>query len=304
MTEEFLTYLRTERRYSEHTVRAYGSDIESFIEYCLGCSDDPGSEFSPERVSPEDIRGWMLELSKKGEKATSINRKISSLRALFRYLRKTERLHRDPFLKLGPLKTPKPLPVFIPESRMEHVVEGMQQEPADFESIRNRLIILFFYTTGLRLAELIAIDTDHFTPGFRELKVRGKGDKERIIPVLPIVREQISEYLDEIKRQNICNTEGKSLFLTKQGRRISRSAVYRLVREELERAGVQGKRSPHVLRHTFATHLLDGGADMREIQQLLGHSSLRATQVYTHNSIAQLKETYHIAHPRASHKKE
>ncbi len=304
MKEEFLKYLRTERRYSEHTVKVYGKDIDQFTSYCLNRSDSPLSEFQPQLVSAEDIRNWMLVLSKKGEKATSINRKISSLRALFRYLRKTGVVHHDPFLKLGQLKTPKPLPTFISESQMEYLEDMLEKEPDRFETIRNRLIVLFLYTTGLRLAELIAIDRDHFTPGFRELKVRGKGDKERIIPILPLVREHISEYLDEIKRQNICITEGNSLFLTKQGKRISRSTVYRLIHTELGMAGIQGKRSPHVLRHTFATHLLDGGADMREIQQLLGHSSLRATQVYTHNSIAKLKETYNTAHPRASHKKD
>jgi len=304
MTEEFLQYLRTERRYSEHTVRAYGDDVERFVTYCLGRSDDPEPEFSPERVTADDIRGWMMELNREGEKATSINRRISSLRALFRYLRKTGAVRHDPFLKIGQMKTPKPLPVFIAESRMEQVLRQSPEHPDDFDTLRNHLIVLFFYTTGLRLAELVAIDTDDFSPGFRELKVRGKGDKERIVPIMPQVRERISEYLDEIMRQNICITGGKSLFLTKQGRRISRSTVYRIVRAELAAAGVQGKRSPHVLRHTFATHLLDGGADMREIQQLLGHSSLRATQVYTHNSIARLKETYNTAHPRASHKKD
>ena len=151
---------------------------------------------------------------------------------------------------------------------------------------------------GLRLAELVGIDRDDFSADYASLRVRGKGDKQRMVPILEFVREKILSYLDLIARQNICNSAEKALFLTHKGKRISRSVVYRMVRAELTRAGVQGKKSPHVLRHTFATHLLNGGADMREIQELLGHASLQATQVYTHNSIARLREIYAKAHPR------
>ena len=159
-------------------------------------------------------------------------------------------------------------------------------------------VILMFYACGLRLAELVGIDRDDFSADYASLRVRGKGDKQRMVPILEFVREKILSYLDLIARQNICNSAEKALFLTHKGKRISRSVVYRMVRAELTRAGVQGKKSPHVLRHTFATHLLNGGADMREIQELLGHASLQATQVYTHNSIARLREIYAKAHPR------
>lgn len=154
------------------------------------------------------------------------------------------------------------------------------------------------YACGLRLAELIGIDCDDFSDDYRTLRIRGKGDKERIVPVMEFVREKILRYLDLIRRQNICKSGEKALFLTLKGERVSRTAVYRIVQRELGRGGVQGKKSPHVLRHTFATHLLNGGADMREIQELLGHASLQATQVYTHNSIARLREVYAKAHPR------
>ena len=150
----------------------------------------------------------------------------------------------------------------------------------------------------LELMELVGIDRDDFSADYASLRVRGKGDKQRMVPILEFVREKILSYLDLIARQNICNSAEKALFLTHKGKRISRSVVYRMVRAELTRAGVQGKKSPHVLRHTFATHLLNGGADMREIQELLGHASLQATQVYTHNSIARLREIYAKAHPR------
>lgn len=153
------------------------------------------------------------------------------------------------------------------------------------------------YATGIRLAELIAIDRTDFGPEFRELHVTGKGDRERMVPVVPELRRRLLEYMAAIKRDDICKSGEKALFLTEQGRRISRTEVYRIVRGKLTALGVQGKRSPHVLRHTFATHLMNGGADLREIQELLGHGSLNATQVYTHNSIAQLKEVYAGAHP-------
>ena len=176
------------------------------------------------------------------------------------------------------------------------------EEATEFRSMRDALVVLFLYATGIRLAELIAIDRTDFGPEFRELHVTGKGDRERMVPVVPELRRRLFEYMAAIKRDDICKSGEKALFLTEQGRRISRTEVYRIVRGELTALGVQGKRSPHVLRHTFATHLMNGGADLREIQELLGHGSLNATQVYTHNSIAQLKEVYAGAHPRGNRK--
>ena len=176
------------------------------------------------------------------------------------------------------------------------------EEATDFCSMRDALVVLFLYATGIRLAELIAIDRTDFGPEVRELHVTGKGDRERMVPVVPELRRRLFEYMAAIKRDDICKSGEKALFLTEQGRRISRTEVYRIVRGKLTALGVQGKRSPHVLRHTFATHLMNGGADLREIQELLGHGSLNATQVYTHNSIAQLKEVYAGAHPRGNRK--
>ena len=181
---------------------------------------------------------------------------------------------------------------------MTGIVGECEFDSERFTTERNSLIVLLLYACGLRLAELVGIDRTDFSEDYTSLRVRGKGDKERIVPVMEFLREKILHYLELIKRQNICNFSEKALILTQKGKRISRSVVYRVVREELARGGVQGKRSPHVLRHTFATHLLNGGADMREIQELLGHASLQATQVYTHNSIARLREVYNKAHPR------
>ena len=230
--------------------------------------------------------------------AASMNREVSSLRALFRWLLRTGAVEHDIMRPIRSLKRPQHLPAFIPESRMSGIVRECETESEQFLTERDTLIVLLFYTCGVRLAELAGIDRDDFSADCTSLRVRGKGDKQRIVPVLACVREKILHYLRLIERQNICNSTEKALFLTWKGRRCSHSTIYRIVQRELLRNGVQGKASPHVLRHTFATHLMNGGADLREIQELLGHSSLKATQVYTHNSIARLRETYRKAHPR------
>ncbi len=305
---KFLTYLAAERRYSPHTIEAYARDIGQFVEFSgfrgdilSGFVSADGELFDPAAVTTDDIRGWIGELSEKEKLgAASINRKASSLRALFRFLRKTNVVSADPFLGIGSRKAPKRLPGFVPESTMDDVVAGLETEFAsdDYTKRRNALLILLFYTTGLRLAELHAVRLGDFSNGYSELRVLGKGGKERVVPIIDCTRRKIVGFMDDLKALDVCISPELSLFLTDNGDPVSRSVIYRVVREELERAGVQGKRSPHVLRHTFATHMMDGGADIREIQEILGHSSLATTQVYTHNSIAKLKEVYAKAHPR------
>ena len=298
MIESFLRYIEAERRYSPLTVRNYRRDIERFVEW-LGTT--PG-QFDPQRIAAEDIHDWIVwRTSEGGLSAASVNRELSSLRALWSWLMRNGYVKNDIFMRIGTLKTSRRLPAFVPQTRMESVLddvrEGMQAD--DFESRRDALIVLMFYTCGLRLAELVGIDRTDFSADYRTLKVLGKGDKERLVPILEPVRRQIVAYIEQTPGPEICNSREKALFLSSQGTRISRSTVYRIVRRELSRAGVQGKKSPHVLRHTFATHLLNDGADMREIQELLGHTSLQATQVYTHNNIEQLREIYSRAHPRS-----
>lgn len=296
MLAEFIRYLEAERRYSPLTVRNYRRDIERFEEW-LGV-DDAG--FEPRSVTTDQVRSWILHRTEQeGVSPRSMNRELSSLRALFRWLLRTGAVDRDVLHPIAALRTSRRLPSFVPESRMNGIVVDCETESGDFACERDALIVLLFYTCGLRLAELEQIERTDFSDDFRSLHVHGKGDKERIVPVLEFVREKILRYLDLIERQNICNSQEKALFLTSQGTRISRSTIYRRVKEALDRGGVQGKKSPHVLRHTFATHLMNGGADMREIQELLGHASLEATQVYTHNSIARLRAVYAKAHPRA-----
>ena len=295
MLAEFIEYLAAERRYSPLTVRNYRRDVEQFLVW-FGADE---AAFDPERVTAEDIRTWILYRTEHGRLgAASMNRELSSLRAFFRWLHRRGRVSKDIFRYVTSLRTPHRLPSFVPESRMTGVVSDCVDDSTDFKEERNALIVLLFYACGLRLAELVGIDRGDFSDDYSTLRVRGKGDKVRMVPVLEFVREKILSYLDLIERQNICNSSEKALFLTQKGKRISRSVVFRAVKAELARGGVQGKTNPHVLRHTFATHLLNGGADMREIQELMGHASLQATQVYTHNSIAQLREAYSKAHPR------
>ena len=294
----FIRYIETTRRYSPNTVASYRRDIDRLLAY-LGVTEET---FDPARLTADEVRAWVISLSEEGLKPTSINRMLSAWGSFYKYLLREEAVVADPSRKVSALKKPMTLPAFIPESRMSRLVNELaaeMDEGEDFCRRRDALMVLFLYATGLRLAELIAIDRTDFEKGFRELHVRGKGDKERIVPIVPELRERIQAYLSAIRAENICLSGEKALFLTKKGNRISRSEVYRAIRRQLALFGIPGKRSPHVLRHTFATHMMNSGADLREIQELLGHASLSATQVYTHNSIAQLKEVYDTAHPHA-----
>lgn len=295
MLDEFIRYIEAERRYSPLTIRNYRHDVEQF----LAGSGIPDTPSGLQAVTTDDIRAWILRRTEEdGIGAASMNREVSSLRSFFRWLLVQGVVTHNVVQSVSSLKTARRLPAFVPESRMSRIVNECGFDSEEFDRERDSLIILLFYTCGLRLAELIGIDRDDFSDDGTTLRIRGKGDKERLVPILEPVREKISHYLGLIERQNICKSSEKALFLTHKGKRISRTTVYRIVRAELDRGGVQGKKSPHVLRHTFATHLLNGGADMREIQELLGHASLQATQVYTHNSIARLREVYAKAHPR------
>lgn len=295
LLNEFIRYLEAERRYSPLTIRNYRHDVAQLLAWL----DIDDTAESLRRVTTDDIRGWILHRTEEAHlSASSMNREVSSLRSFFRWLLSRGIVERNVTESVTALRTSRRLPVFVPESRMGGIVRDCEFDTDRFQCERNSLIILMLYGCGLRLAELVGINRDDFSDNYTTLRVRGKGDKERLVPILEFLREKILHYLDVIERQNICKSSEKALFLTQKGKRISRITVYRIVKEELGRGGVQGKKSPHVLRHTFATHLLNGGADMREIQELLGHSSLQATQVYTHNSIARLREAYAKAHPR------
>ena len=295
MLDDFIRYLEAERRYSPLTVRNYRRDVERFLAW-LGVDE---ASFDPRCITTEDLREWIIHRSETDRlKAASMNREIASLRTFFRWLLREGRIDRELFSRIPSLRTSHRLPAFVPESRMRDVLDECAAPAEGFAAERDALIVLLFYACGLRLAELVGIDRDDFSADFRSLRIRGKGDKERQVPLLEPLRDRMLQHLETIRRQQICKSEEKALFLSEKGRRIPRTTVYRVVQEVLIRGGVQGKKSPHVLRHTFATHLLNDGADMREIQELMGHSSLQATQVYTHNSIAQLQAVYARAHPR------
>lgn len=295
----FLDYLTAERRYSALTVRNYRHDVEQFLAW--GEASTAEGDFDLLEVRALDIREWVMHLSDKHTmNNASINRAVASIRSMYRFLRRTGVIERDLFAAVKSLRTAQRLPKFVDEGNMHTVVERVRSDLRGEEWLgcRNALIILMLYACGLRLAELVAIDLQHFEGDYTSLRVRGKGDKERVVPIVENLRREIKQYVARFSTEKICKNPEKALFLSKRGERISRSDVQRSVARLLRECGVHGKVSPHVLRHTFATHLLNEGADLREIQELMGHSSLRATQVYTHNNIAQLQRAYFGAHPR------
>ncbi len=295
---QFIQHLEVERRYSPLTVRNYRRDIELFAEYIVG---EMGA-FEIERVTSDELRAWVVQRSSLKElKSSSINRELSSLRALFRWAHQRGVVDANPAKQLTALKTSRPLPVFIAESRMNSVMERCydKSDSGDYIAERDALIVQIFYSTGLRLSELASLSVDSFAHDYATLRVMGKGGKEREVPIVSTLRSRIKSYVADFLLPKSCKCENFPLFLSKAGARLSNNMLYRIVRRELGEAGMHGKRSPHVLRHTFATHLLNEGADMREIQELLGHSSLRATQLYTHSSIEHLKSAYKRAHPRS-----
>ena len=300
MIEAFLTYLRAEKGYSELTIRAYGDDIRRFVAF----QGVPEGRFEPEKIVSTDIRNWIMSMTETKISPNSINRKISSLRSFYRYLMRAGTVQKLPFQKITFQKKPKRLPVFVEESRMQSILHAVTEPSDDFKTERDALIILLFYATGIRVAELIGIRDEDYSASAGELRVTGKGDKQRIVPVLPVVTRKIIRYLSLRNAGIICKDDKNYLFLTDKGERMGRTAVYKVVTETLGLFGVQGKRSPHVLRHTFATHLLNRGAEIRSIQELLGHSDLRTTEIYTHNTIDRVKEVYQKAHPRAKNEKE
>lgn len=297
IVDEFYIWLEAERRYSPLTVRNYRRDISEFVAW-LGVMPEA---FDPNVVRREDISDWATYLFEKRKlKASSVNRTIASLRTLWRWMLSRKYVEKDVVKGTRGYKMAKRLPVFVPETRMEDVVEELRADIAseDFERVRDALIVLLIYTAGLRLAELVAANRGDLAADYTTLRVVGKGRKERVQPILASLNGIIKKYFSLISSQNICTGQKKALILSKKGERINRRTVERIVERKLKMVGVEGKASPHVLRHTFATQLLNDGADLREIQELLGHGSLRATQVYTHNDIARLKEVYHMAHPR------
>lgn len=304
---QFEEYLRYERRYSPATVEAYLRDVRGFCAWI----ERKGECVDLSLVTRNDIAEWVMWLTESGHKATSVNRATSAVKSLFRLLHGRGIIPTNPAALIGTQRVSQRPPTFIQADRTEDIIRGAVEAVGDFcpatdeeewtaryvRALHGTIIILF-YATGLRLAELVSLTTDSFASAYASLRVVGKGDKERMVPLPALARSVIAGYCEKWRRE-ICKSQEKVLFLTSKGETMSRWQVERAVKSTLAEYGVQGKTSPHVLRHTFATHLLGGGADMRDIQELMGHSSLSTTQIYTHNTAEELKKAYKKAHPRA-----
>lgn len=288
----FRNYLELEKKYSPHTVTAYMRDISFFTAFLK-------SEFENhpiEEVNYSMIRSWLVSLSDAGLSNTAINRKIASLKAFYKFLLKIQRIIISPLLKHKALKTPKKIQIPFSENELEAVLNGMYFAD-DFEGIRNKLIIDLFYATGMRRSELIHLKLHDVDVQKGTLKVLGKRNKERIVPILPSVAETIRKYLHErAALESIKDSD--YFFVVLKGVKLSETFVYRLINSYFSEVSAKVKKSPHILRHTFATHMLNHGADLNSVKELLGHSSLASTQVYTHSSLAELKKVYGDAHPR------
>lgn len=290
--DAFRDYLQLEKKYSPHTVNAYLNDLMCFETFNKLHFDQKNVE----QVNYSQIRNWIVSLVDDNLSNVSVNRKIASLKAFYKFLLKIKQIEVSPLLKHKSLKTPKTLQIPFSEKEVLDVL-GRMQSPVGFEEIRNKLIIDLFYTTGMRRTELIHLKIINVNLSGHTIKVLGKRNKERILPVLPIITEQFSLYVKErLCLESIVDSE--YFFLTKKGLKLNDSFVYRLINTYFSTVSEKVKKSPHILRHTFATHLLNNGADLNSVKELLGHSSLASTQIYTHNSLSELKKVYQDAHPR------
>lgn len=290
--DRFHDYLLLEKNYSRHTVTAYLNDIGFFESFLSNEYDDDNLI----TVNYNQIRSWVVSLSDDGISNSSINRKISSLKSFYKFLLKTKQIESSPLLKHKALKFPKKIQIPFSEKELDMVLNQIVYKEG-FEGIRDKLIVDLFYTTGIRRTELINLKTQNIDLSNYTIKVLGKRNKERIIPILTIIGEQIKKYLTE--RSSIQDVkDDEYFFILLNGVKLNDSFVYRLINYYFSNVSEKVKKSPHILRHTFATHLLNNGADINSVKELLGHSSLASTQVYTHNSLAELQKVYNNAHPR------
>jgi integrase/recombinase XerC len=292
--ENFIRFIRFEKRYSPHTVLAYDEDISQFNEFILNVY---GTD-SIEQVNHQMIRAWIIQMGNENITTRTINRKLSALKTYYKYLLKEQIITLNPFLKIITPKTSKQLPEFLVEDQMEDLFTLSDFEN-NIKGTRDKLIIEMFYCTGIRLSELVNLNDSDIDVPNQKIKVLGKRNKERIIPIINSLCNSITQYR-EFRNQMISDESNvTSFFLTDKGKKIYEKLVFRIVNSYLGRVCTLRKKSPHILRHTFATHMLNNGADLNAIKELLGHANLSATQVYTHNTIDKLKSIYKQAHPRA-----
>jgi integrase/recombinase XerC len=291
--QPFLDYLKFEKRYSRHTIISYQTDLTSFFDFII-------TQYGPTPVAQLShmyIRSWLASLKDEGLTAKSINRKISSLRSFFKYETKLGHVVQTPMAKVTAPKSEKRLPQFVSDKDITTLFNHVEFTD-DWKGKTERLLILLFYHTGMRLSEAIGLKENAVHFSSHSLKVLGKGNKERIIPINAELAVLIQEYLEAKKELNL-PAKAETLFVNEKGRSLAPRSVYTSVKKYLSLVTTIDKRSPHILRHTFATHLTNNGADLNAVKELLGHSSLAATQVYTHNTIEKLKNIYNKAHPKA-----
>ena len=293
MTEDFLNYLRFERNRSELTVRRYGQCLRDFESYFK----NRDSQLSWESVDSDIIRDWMESMMDKGDMASTVNNCLSAVRSFFRFALSRKLVERDPAHNVKGPKKQKPLPQFVREEEMDRLIDLPEMWGDSYQDLRARTIIILFYETGIRLSELMGLDDADVDFLNRQLKVTGKRNKQRIVPFGNELGEVLEEYIRQRDGQAL--QLEPALFLNDKGRRITKSQVEKIVKQGLTMVTTLKKRSPHVLRHSFATAMLNNGAGLESVRQLLGHESVATTEIYTHTTFEQLKRVYENAHPRA-----
>lgn len=292
LEKEFIRFLQIEKRYSEHTVIAYRHELDMFRDFLTA----EGLEVKD--VVYRDLRHYFAQMMEGGKNASSVNRSMSSLRTYFKFLQREDYIVKNPMTLIKALKTAKKLPVVVEKDKLVRLLDHMEQQQEDFESCRNYIVMELLFGTGIRLAELLKIkeqDIDFFN---KKILILGKRNKERLVPINDVLLKELKNYLQQ-KATQFVDTDNSLLIVTRAGKPAYAKLIYDIVHKHLTLISAQGKRSPHILRHTFATALLDNGADLNAIKELLGHAGLAATQVYTHNSAERLKSIYKQAHPKA-----
>ncbi len=289
--KHFIEYLSFEKKYSPHTIRAYNDDLNSFQTFCKITFDNEKLT----DINYSQIRSWIVKMVNENISNRTVNRKISSLKSFYKFLVKTKQIKESPLLRHQALKISKRVQVPFSEKEINEVIDNLN-EFDDFESVRNKLIVELLYSTGMRRAELMEIKQSSINFTNSTLKVLGKRNKERYIPLLNSVQQTLKTYLH--LRKEIKSTS-ENLLITIKGNKIYPTLVYRIINDYFSAVSSKVKKSPHVIRHSFATHLLNEGADLNSVKELLGHSSLASTQIYTHSSLNELKKVYNQAHPRS-----
>lgn len=293
LLKSFITYLTHEKRYSQHTVTSYQADLEQFEGYIHDTF-----ELHFLAVKHTHLRSYMVDLMEQENAETTINRKISVLRSFYKFLLREGKIDQNPTIFIKAPKIPKRLPVFVDAQKMDHLLDSEHYFDTSFPSVRDHVVIELLFGTGMRLTELLQLKDTDIDVYAGTIKVLGKRNKERIIPINKSLINQLNTYIEQKKLQNF-NNNLLILIVTNTGAAAYPKLIYRIVTEYLKHVSTHEKKSPHVLRHSYATSLLNAGADLNAIKELLGHASLAATQVYTHNSIERLKTIYKQAHPKA-----